>query len=703
MASQTETTSRFILDNIGGADNIASVTHCATRLRFQLNDRSQANTEALDENGSVLGVVPQGYNGLQVVMGGTVANYYQELIKLPGVAESAEGGGNRQKSSKKEYGGVRGKFGWVDYAFEFLSDTFRPILWALLGASLIITILVLLDTMGIQDFRAENQPPTYQFMHAMYQSVFYFLPIMVGATAARKLGANEWVGAAIPAALMSPEFMSLGNREDVVHVFGFPMVLNEYSGQVFPPLIAAIALYWVEKGLKKIIPEAVQMVFVPFFSLIIMIPATAFLLGPFGIGLGNGISNALKAINDFSPFILSVVVPLLYPFIVPLGLHWPLNAVMIQNINSLGYDFIQGPMGAWNFACFGLVAGVLYRSFRERNKAMKQVSLGALMAGLLGGISEPSLYGIVLRFKKTYPRLLAGCFTGGVVMGIFNIKANAFVFTSILTIPAFQPWLGYTIGIAVAFFTSFFLVVFFDYRSKEEKEEVRAKITADEEADNAAAANQTEGASASSAASSVPAGAAAGSETQTESSQAQATSTTTKKKRPVLTETSVLVAPLDGTIVPLKDVPDPAFAAGAVGHGVAIEPSGDTIYSPGDGKILAVQGHAIGVKLDFGVDFLVHVGVDTVEMKGEGFESFVKRGDRVSAGQKLMTFDKEKIAKAGHPDVTPVLITNWKRIGGVDTIATGEVFHGEDLLNLVPKESTQDKQSQEGKNQDVKA
>ena len=213
-------------------------------------------------------------------------------------------------------------------------------------------------------------------------------------------------------------------------------------------------------------------------------------------------------------------------------------------------------------------------------------------------------------------------------MGIFNIKANAFVFTSILTIPAFQPWLGYTIGIAVAFFTSFFLVVFFDYRSKEEKEEVRAKITADEEADNAAAANQTEGASASSAASSVPAGAAAGSETQTESSQAQATSTTTKKKRPVLTETSVLVAPLDGTIVPLKDVPDPAFAAGAVGHGVAIEPSGDTIYSPGDGKILAVQGHAIGVKLDLGVDLLVHVGVDTVEMKGEGFESFVKRGDR---------------------------------------------------------------------------
>ncbi len=494
MASKIMTTSQHILDNLGGPENITSMTHCATRLRFQLHDQSAVNQQAIDSDPSVLGVVPQGSTGMQVVMGGAVANYYQELLKLDGMSHFAGGdedSGKAPARDKKEYGGVRGKFSWVDYAFEFLSDTFRPILWALLGASLIITLLVLADTFGIQEFRApmDEQPDTFVFLHAMWRSVFYFLPIMVGATAARKLGANEWIGAAIPAALLTPEFLALGSAGDTVTVFGLPMVLNDYSGQVFPPLIAAIGLYWVEKGLKKIIPEAVQMVFVPFFSLLIMIPATAFLLGPFGIGVGNGISSFLEAVNNFSPFILSIVIPLLYPFLVPLGLHWPLNAIMIQNINSLGYDFIQGPMGAWNFACFGLVTGVFILAIRERNQNMRQVSLGAMLAGLLGGISEPSLYGILLRFKKTYFRLLPGCFVGGVVMGIFDIKAYAFVFTSLLTIPAMDPWLGYTIGIAAAFFTSMFLVLFFDYRSDEERAEVKAQLEAAESGTSDAAAS----------------------------------------------------------------------------------------------------------------------------------------------------------------------------------------------------------------------
>ncbi|MGO3361918.1 MAG: PTS transporter subunit EIIC, partial [Corynebacterium sp.] len=353
MASMTTTeTSRHILREIGGAENVSSLTFCATRLRFTINDMSKVDTDALDSDQSVLGVVEQGSTGIQVVMGGGVAEYYNAIVKEPGMGEEKK---KDDSSGKKEYGGVRGRYDKVNYAFEFLSDTFRPVLWALLGASLIITILVLADTFELQDFRApmEDQPSGYVLLHAMYQSVFFFLPIMIGATAARKLGANEWVGAAIPAALLTPEFTSLGEQGDTVHIFGIPLVLNDYSSQVFPPLIAAIGLYWVEKGLKKIIPSAIQMVFVPFFSLLIMIPATAFLLGPFGIGVGNGISDFLLWLNGVSPFILAIVIPLIYPFMVPLGLHWPLNAIMIQNIASLGYDFIQGPMGAWNFACFG--------------------------------------------------------------------------------------------------------------------------------------------------------------------------------------------------------------------------------------------------------------------------------------------------------------------------------------------------------------
>lgn len=674
MASKVATTSQHILDNLGGAENIASMTHCATRLRFQLHDQSAADQQAIDSDPAVLGVVPQGSTGMQVVMGGSVANFYQEMLKLDGMSHFAGGDDDSDSApAKKEYGGVRGKFSWIDYAFEFLSDTFRPILWALLGASLIITLLVLADTFGIQNFRApmDEQPDTFVFLHAMWRSVFYFLPIMVGATAARKLGANEWIGAAIPAALLTPEFLALGSAGDTVTVFGLPMVLNDYSGQVFPPLIAAIGLYWAEKGLKKIIPDAVQMVFVPFFSLLIMIPATAFLLGPFGIGVGNGISSLLEAVNNFSPFILSIVIPLLYPFLVPLGLHWPLNAIMIQNINSLGYDFIQGPMGAWNFACFGLVTGVFILAIREKNKSMRQVSLGAMLAGLLGGISEPSLYGILLRFKKTYFRLLPGCFVGGVVMGIFDIKAYAFVFTSLLTIPAMDPWLGYTIGIAAAFFTSMFLVLFFDYRSNDERDEARAKAQQDTAEDDATSP-ATPSAMASATAT---AGAATG------------TTVVATKNLLGAGEVQDIHAPLAGKAVPLSEVPDPIFAAEKLGPGIAIEPSGNTVVAPADGTVLLVQktGHAVALRLESGVELLIHIGLDTVQLDGQGFEVHVERKQKVKAGDKLITFDPEFIRSKNLPLITPVVVSNAQKFASVEGHPADVVDSGSSIITVIAK------------------
>lgn len=670
------TTSQFILEKMGGAANITSLTHCATRLRFQVADQSLIDQKALDGHPEVLGVVPQGTNGLQVVMGGGVADYYQGILQQPGM-----GDGERPKadSGKKDYGGVRGKYGWIDYCFEFLSDTFRPVLWALLGASLIITILVLLDTFGVQDFRAEEQPPTFQFMHAMWRSVFYFLPVMVGATAARKLGANEWVGAAIPAALLTPEFLKMkelpetvvttnnvGAEIFTVDVFGIPMVLSDYGGQVFPPILAAIALFWLEKLLKKIIPSAVHMVFVPFFSLLILIPATAFLLGPFGIGVGNGISAFLSAVNGFSPLILAIVVPLLYPFLVPLGLHWPLNAIMIQNIATLGYDFIQGPMGAWNFACFGVVTGVMVVSLKEGNRQMRQVSFGGMMAGLLGGISEPSLYGVLLRFRKSYMRLLPGCFAGGVVMGLFDVKANAFVFTSLLTVPAMDPMGGYAIGIAVAFFTSFLLVVFFDYRTKEEQ----ANMRAENEAAIAALKAEQEGIDAAPAPAAEPLGAAA-------AAGGAATAVATAPAKPQLvpgTKVSI-TAPLEGRAIALTDIDDPVFAGETMGKGIAIEPTGNTVYAPADGKMLIVQktGHAVAMRLESGVELLIHVGMDTVQLNGKGFTTHVERKQDVKAGDPLITFDPAVIKEAGYPLITPVVVMNTKKLESVAGVPADSV------------------------------
>lgn len=720
MASKTMTTAQNILDNVGGPQNISSLTHCATRLRFQLRDQSKANQEAIDNDPNVLGVVPQGTTGLQIIMGGDVAEYYQAMTRLDGMDkvgtdEEKPRGPKVGADGKKEYGGVRGKFSWVDYCFEFLSDTFRPVLWALLGASLIITILVLLDTFGVQDFRQPmaEQPPTFQFMHSMWHSVFYFLPIFVGATAAKKLGANEWIGAAIPAAFFTPEYLGMmdtaekiptaveGKYTLVQHVFGLPMVIQDYGGQVFPPIFAAIILLWVEKGLKKIIPSAVHMVFVPFFSLLIMIPLTAFVVGPLGVGLGNGIAHMLFAINNFSPFILAIIVPLLYPFLVPLGLHWPLNAIMIVNINTLGYDFIQGPMGAWNFACFGVITGVMILSMREHNNSMRQVAAGGMFAGLLGGISEPSLYGVLLRYRKSYLRLLPGCFIGGVVMGIFNVKAYAFVFTSLLTVGAMRPTGGYALGIAAAFFTSLFLTLFMDYRTPQEKADMLARVAAENDTPEAKAAAteaaeaavETEGSGVSTAV--TAGGTAAGTAVATAPAPAkaeapsEAPAAAPAQVKPAFEPNAVthVTAPLEGRAIALSEVPDQAFASGALGQGIAIEPTGNTVVAPAAGKVLTIQktGHAVGLRLDSGIDLLIHIGIDTVKMEGQGFTNHVEKKQRVEAGDPLITFDTDAIKAAGYPSVTMVLVSNTKKFASVVGEPAEHAGFGDEVITTTAK------------------
>jgi len=263
-----------------------------------------------------------------------------------------------------------------------------------------------------------------------------------------------------------------------------PLTIFSYNSQVFPPLLMAALLGPLYKLLKKLIPDNLQLIFVPFLAMLIMLPLTAFLIGPIGVFIGAWVAGGLGWVNTLSPLIFAIIIPLAYPFMVPLGLHWPLNAVMLLNIQQLGFDYIQGPMGAWNFACFGATAGVLFLAYRDRDVQMRQTATGALAAGLLCGISEPSLYGIHLRFKKIYPRMLIGCLVGGLILGIGGslttpVTTQAFVFTSLLTIPAFNNMPLYALAVVAAFLTSMLLVVFLDYRTAEQKAAARMKGYAD--------------------------------------------------------------------------------------------------------------------------------------------------------------------------------------------------------------------------------
>ena len=666
----TTSTPQAILDAVGGAENITHLTHCATRLRFELKDASVVDKATVEKIPGVMGAVPQSGDRYQIIIGGAVQSVYNDIMKLPamagGASSSAKSDADIKAAARAK---ARGKNAYVDAFFEYLSDAFRPLLPVLLGASLILALIAVLEAFGVVDTHAKVLPSWLVFTNTMWRSVFYFLPAMVAYNAAKKLDIDPWVGAAVVLALLTPEYTSLKTLKEThcikssvgsdlctTDIFGLPMKWSDYGGQVFLPLIMVPILALVYRGLKKVIPANVQMVFVPFFSFLVMIPVSAFLIGPFSLWLGNSIGSGLSWLNTTAPIVFAIFIPLLYPFLVPLGLHWPLNALQLANIAGPAHaDFIQGPMGTWNFACFGATLGVLILTLRNGDKELRQTASGALAAGLFGGISEPSPYGIHLRFKRIYPLMLTGCAAGGLTIGVISwisgspVLTGTFVFTSLLTIPVFHPTVTYAISIAVAFFVSAFMVVTFGYQSKEEKE--------------AAAAEQQEAPEAEAAA---PAEAA-------------------PKAELVAGQEVVLTAPLNGTVVALEDVPDPVFSSGAVGKGAGIEPSDGAsikVVAPADGSVVVApsSGHAYGLALDNGLEILIHVGIDTVNLAGQGFDVKVAKGDRVKAGQTLVVVDRAVIEEAGYKLVTPVLVTNYMNFAEVEVIASGDIETGADLV-----------------------
>lgn len=701
-----------IIAAIGGPENIRSLTHCATRLRFELVDAGKVDQNALEHMKGVLGAVPQSGDRFQVVIGGAVATVYEDIMHLPEMANAggavasgnAAGDGGKPMSNAEVKAAARskarGKVAWLDSFFEYLSDSFRPILGVLLGASIIIALVNLLISLGV--IPNDEASAGWVFVKAIWKGVFYFLPIMVAYNASKKLKVDPWLGGSIMAMLMTPQFISLMNTKTfgstvcvensalgttscTANIFGLPMQLSDYSGNVFVPLLMAAVLALVYHGLKRIIPDSVQLVFVPFFSMIIVGALTAFIIGPIGVWAGNALGIGLAWLNNYAPFVFAVLIPLLYPFLVPLGLHWPLNALMLMNIQTLRYDFIQGPMGVWNFACFGATAGVLFLAIRDKDKDMRATSLGALAAGLLGGVSEPSLYGIHLRYKLVYKRMLIGCGLGGIVIAVLSwffpsvtasgqvvhgVTTTAFAFTSLLTIPVFNQMWVYAVSIAVAFLTSFILIITLDYRTPEQKAEVLARAAAESKVESAPAAAAPKGTPAAIKVAEATADAEAGSD-EAAAAIAQASADTVN-------------APIAGHVITLDDTGDPVFASRALGEGVGIEPTASTVVAPVSGVLqtVAETGHAFGIKTDDGIEVLVHVGIDTVKMNGEGFAVAVKANQHVHTGDLLVTVDFDKVKEAGYSTTTLMTVLNTVAFASVTPKTGIDVEAGDAVIDI---------------------
>lgn len=736
-----------IVDAVGGPANITSLTHCATRLHFELADAGHVNQHGLESIPGVLGAFLRAGNRYQVIIGGAVASVYEQIVRLrtarlmpaaqlPSAvmqsasqstqptqsmqptqpaqpaqsaqstqptqpaqsapylsddaapsrdtatdAEQSCGPSNTSRHftprTVREWGSAARA--WAAAFFDYLSDSFRPILGVLLGASLVIAIVNVIVALGIVPDGETSAG--WILLKAIWEGVFTVLPIMIAYNAAKKLDVDPWLGGAIMAALMTPQFTGVmsgmsgtsvssalsgeiqcsatatfGTETCTVSAFGIPIQLNDYSGNIFVPLLMAAVLAVVYRGLKRVIPDSVQLVFVPFLSLVVVFALTILVIGPLGIWLGSGLGAATAWLNAHVPFLFALIIPMLYPFLVPLGLHWPLNALILMNIQTLGYDFVQGPMGVWNFACFGATAGVLVLAVRGKDSAMRQTAVGALLAGLLGGVSELSLYGIHLHHRRVYRWLLAGCAAGGVTSAVFGwlfpsvlpsgqmvrgVTTTAFAFSSLLTIPVFDRMWVYALSIAVAFVMAMVLTVLFGYRTPPRATEAQM-VSAGE---NVRSQDAVRGIGATSS---------------------DAESAEDSPSRPASDRTpdsNAILSPVAGRLVNLEATGDPVFASRALGEGVGVVPetTGETaVLAPVSGmlKTVARTGHAFGIKTDGGIEVLVHIGIDTVDMDGEGFAVVVAKGERIAAGEPLATVDFGKVAAAGHSVVVVVTVVN---------------------------------------------
>ncbi|WFA83300.1 beta-glucoside-specific PTS transporter subunit IIABC [Paenibacillus amylolyticus] len=618
---------------VGGEANINGLVHCATRLRFDLKDSKKAERETLEKHDGIITVVESG-GQFQVVIGSNVAHVYAEIMK------NRDFGGD--SSSSAESSGE--KTSLLSKVFEIISGSFSPLIPAMAGSGMLKALLTVLTMLGWMSDTSD----TYLILSAAGNAVFYFLPIFLGITLGMKLKANPYVAGVIGAALMEPSFTGLMDKGSDVSFLGIPVVMMNYSASVFPIFIS-ISIYAVlDKLLKKIILKDLQLFLVPMIALMIMVPLSAMAFGPFGTTVGDWISSGVTWLIGVSGILSGVVLGGFMTFMVVFGLHWGFTPITIQNI-GVGGDPIEAMAAAAVFAQIGVAFGIFLKA--KKNKTLRTLAGSTSLTGLLAGVTEPIVYGLILRYKRVIPIVVIAGAIGGAINGHFGVKMTAYVFHNIFAIPVYTPTVVYVIAIACSFAVAAVLTVMFGYESK-------TKDTVSETNESV-------------------------SHTSVESTPAELpvvpeTKTTEIKKEQIY-------SPLTGKVVALSTINDPAFSTGAMGKGLAIVPEIGEVVAPVDGVVTSLfpTGHAIGLTTNAGTEILIHVGINTVALKGKHFTPVVQEGHIVRQGDLLIQFDIDKIKEAGYETVTPVIVTLTQQEVDVFETTQEQVQKNDVLLTLV--------------------
>lgn len=619
---------------VGGENNINSLIHCATRLRFELKDEGKADKEALNKLSYVLQVVVSG-GQYQVVIGPAVHDYYEAILSVAKI-----GGGS--SSSKKEDGKNQSL---MSRAMKVISGAFSPLIPALAGAGMVKALLTLFTEFGIMGY----EDPTYLILSAAGNAVFYFLPIFLGITLSKQFGANPYVGGTIGAALLEPNFTGLLSGEGA-NFLGIPVTPIDYAATIFPIFIAVIVYSFLEKGLKKIIKQELQLFLVPMISVMLMVPFTVILFGPFGTTVGNGVSDVVVALFNFNSLIAGLLLGAAYPFLTMLGLHWGFTPVTLQNLEMFGGDVLEGAAVCAVFAQIGIAIGAYLKG--KKHSKIREVAGPTIITGICAGVTEPILYGIVMNYKRLMAVVAIAGGVGGAINGAFHVTCDAYVFHNIfaLAMQTYSPFVGYLLGITAALVIGLLLTYFWG-------------ITEDDKADFEPEKKETE------------------------HEEPAVVKETAKTESMSVKEGQVIEvhSPLSGEVVELKDVPDEVFASGVAGQGVAVKPSVGEVKAPCNGviSVLFPSKHAIGIAAEDGTERLIHIGLNTVMLDGEGFESLVEQGDKVTEGQPLLKFDMDFIEKQGYSLISPVLVTNADDYREIRVLDTKQVQAGEAIYQVI--------------------
>ncbi len=621
-----------IVEYVGGEANINSLVHCATRLRFELKDEGKADKAALTGLSYVLQVVISG-GQYQVVIGPAVHDYYTAILSVAKIG----GAGNSADEEVKKQGSI------MDRMMKVISGAFSPLIPLLAGAGMVKALLTVFTEFGVMGY----EDSTYLILSAAGNAVFYFLPIFLGITLAKQFGANAYVGGGIGAALLEPNFTGLLEAENV-NFLGIGVTPIDYASTIFPIFIAVIVYSYLEKGLKKIVKRELQLFLVPMLCIMLMVPFTVILFGPFGTTLANKVSDVVMLLFDFNQVIAGMLLGAAYPFLTLLGLHWGFTPITLQNLNDFGGDIIEGVCVCAVFAEIGIAIGAYIKA--KKHSKIRDVAGPTILTGILAGVTEPILYGIIMNYKRMLAIVGIASGIGGAINGAFHVTCDAYVFHNIfsLAMRTYSPFAGYLAGIVAALASGALLTVFWG---------VTPGDSADFEAPGQAGSN----------------------------GQQPAEQTGNVKQQKAAGQQTDIYAPLSGEAIALQDVEDEVFASGVAGLGIAIRPSKGEVTAPCDGVVSLVfaSKHAIGITTAGGVELLIHIGLNTVMLEGKGFETLVQEGSQVKKGQPLLRFDMDLIKAAGYSLVSPVLVTNADDFQDIRIQKLGQVSAEEIIYQVI--------------------